>query len=94
MKDHKDDKTLDIVDAEIIEENGSEIEDADMDELEAALDNRVAWSDAVQLVNEALEEWVQYNSDLIVGAADEKEAESIHRLSEETLKAWQRILQG
>ena len=94
MKDQKDDKTLDIVDAEIIEENESDIEDADMDELEAALDNRVAWSDAVQLVSEALEEWIEYNNDLYHSATDEEEAESIKRLSEETLKAWNRILQG
>lgn len=94
MKDTKDDKTLDIVDAEIIEENESDIEDADMDELEAALDNRVAWSDAVQLVSEALEEWIEYNNDLYQSATDEEEAESIKRLSEETLKAWNRILQG
>jgi len=81
MKDHKDDQTLDIV-------------EADMDALEAALDDRMEWQSAVELVQEALAEWVEYNSDLIVGAADEKEAESIHRLSEQTLNAWQRILQG
>jgi len=81
MKDHKDDQTLDIV-------------EADIDALEAALDDRMEWQSAVELVQEALAEWVEYNSDLIVGAADEKEAESIHRLSEQTLNAWQRILQG
>ena len=81
MKDHKDDQTFDIV-------------EADMDALEAALDDRMEWQSAVELVQEALAEWVEYNSDLIVGAADEKEAESIHRLSEQTLNAWQRILQG
>ena len=86
MKDHKDDKTLDFVETDINE--------ADIDALEAALDDRMEWQSAVELVQEALAEWVEYNSDLIVGAADEKEAESIHRLSEETLKAWQRILQG
>lgn len=81
MKDQNDDQTMDI-------------EEVDMDELEAAIDNRVAWSDAVQLVSEALEEWVEYNNDLYQSATDEEEAESIKRLSEETLKAWQRILQG
>jgi hypothetical protein len=69
-------------------------EDMAMNELEAALDERMAWSDAVQLVSEALQEWVEYNSDLIVGAANEEEVESIQRLSKETLEAWNRILQG
>ena len=69
-------------------------EDIAMNELEAALDERMAWSDAVQLVSEALQEWVEYNSDLIVGAANEEEVESIQRLSKETLEAWNRILQG
>jgi len=94
MKDQKDDKTLDIEDATLIEDDTADIEDNDMDELEAALDHRVAWSDAVQLVSEALEEWVEYNNDLYQSATDDEEAESIKRLSEETLKAWNRILQG
>ena len=94
MKDQKDNKTLDIEDATIIEDHTADIEDNDMDALEAALDHRMAWSDAVQLVSEALEEWVEYNSDLLAGAADDEEAESIKRLSKETIEAWNRILQG
>jgi len=89
-KDAKDNKTLDIVDAEIIEE----IKNEDIDDLEAALDHRMQWQSAVELVQEALAEWVEYNSDLIVGAANEEEVESIQRLSKETLEAWNRILQG
>jgi len=91
MKDAKDSKTLDMVEPTPSE---TDIDEADMDALEAALDDRMEWQSAVELVQEALAEWVEYNSDLIVGAADEKEAESIHRLSEQTLNAWQRILQG
>ena len=85
MKDNKDDKTLDIEDAE---------EAAEMDALEAAIDSRMEWSNAVELVQDALVEWIEYNNDLYFSAADDEEAESIKRLSEETLNAWKRILQG
>lgn len=91
MKDNKDDKTLDIEDATIVEE---QIESKDMDELEAAIDSRMEWSNAVELVQDALVEWIEYNNDLYFSAADDDEAESIKRLSEETLNAWKRILQG
>lgn len=91
MKDNKDDKTLDIEDAVIVEE---QIESKDMDELEAAIDSRMEWSNAVELVQDALVEWIEYNNDLYFSAADDEEAESIKRLSEETLNAWKRILQG
>ena len=91
MKDHKDDKTLDIEDAVIVEE---QIESKDMDELEAAIDSRMEWSNAVELVQDALVEWIEYNNDLYFSAADDEEAASIKRLSEETLNAWKRILQG
>lgn len=85
MKDNKDDKTFDIEDAE---------EAAEMDALEAAIDSRMEWSNAVELVQDALVEWIEYNNDLYFSAADDEEAESIKRLSEETLNAWKRILQG
>ena len=85
MKDNKDDKTLDIEDAE---------EAAEMDALEAAIDSRMEWSNAVELVQDALVEWIEYNNDLYFSAADDEEAASIKRLSEETLNAWKRILQG
>jgi len=91
MKDNKDDKTLDIEDATIVEE---QIESKDMDELEAAIDSRMEWSNAVELVQDALVEWIEYNNDLYFSAADDEEAASIKRLSEETLNAWKRILQG
>lgn len=85
MKDQKDNRTLDIEEAE---------EAIEMDALEAAIDNRMEWSNAVELVQEAIVEWVEYNNDLYLSATDDEEAASIKRLSEETLNAWQRILQG
>lgn len=85
MKDQKDKRTLDIEEAE---------EAIEMDALEAAIDNRMEWSNAVELVQEAIVEWVEYNNDLYLSATDDEEAASIKRLSEETLNAWQRILQG
>ena len=85
MKDENDVSTLDI--------EMSEIDMADLDELEQALSDRMAWSDAVDLVQEALQDWAEAQADL-AGLCDEDDAESIMRLSSETMKAWSRILQG
>jgi hypothetical protein len=70
-----------------------EIEDKDLDAFEDALAKRIAWSDAVELVQEALEDWVEAQYDL-AGLCDEEDAEAIKRLTSETMKAWARILQG
>lgn len=80
MKDEKDVSTLDI-------------DMADLDQLEQALSDRMAWSDAVDLVQEALQDWAEAQADL-AGLCDEDDAESIMRLTTETMKAWSRILQG
>lgn len=70
-----------------------EIEDDDLDAFEDALAKRIAWSDAVELVQDALQDWVEAQSDL-AGLCDEEDAEAIKRLTSETMKAWARILQG
>lgn len=91
MKDQKDDKTLDLVEPTPSE---TDIDVADMDALEAALDNRMEWQSAVELVQEALIEWAEEQNDLASLCTDKEDALSIIRLAEETLKAWKRILQG
>lgn len=70
-----------------------EIDTADLDAFEDAVAKRIAWSDAVELVQEALEDWVEAQYDL-AGLCEEEDAESIKRLTTETMKAWSRILQG
>ena len=70
-----------------------EIEDDDLAAFEDALAKRIAWSDAVELVQDALQDWVDAQSDL-AGLCDEEDAEAIKRLTSETMKAWARILQG
>lgn len=91
MKDQKDDKTLDLVEPTPSE---TDIDVADMDALEAALDDRMEWQSAVELVQEALIEWAEEQNDLASLCTDKEDALSIIRLAEETLKAWKRILQG
>lgn len=91
MKDQKDDKTLDLVEPT---PSDTDIDVADMDALEAALDNRMEWQSAVELVQEALIEWAEEQNDLASLCTDKEDALSIIRLAEETLKAWKRILQG
>jgi len=80
MKDENNVSTLDI-------------EMADLDDLEQMLSDRMAWSDAVDLVQEALQDWKEAQADL-AGLCDADDAESIMRLTHETMKAWSRILQG
>lgn len=70
-----------------------EIEDEDLSAFEDALAKRIAWSDAVELVQDALQDWVEAQYDL-AGLCDEEDAEAIKRLTSETMKAWARILQG
>jgi hypothetical protein len=101
-KDPNDDKTVDLT-ADLNAINATidgvpitdllEIEDDDLAAFEDALAKRIAWSDAVELVQDALQDWVDAQSDL-AGLCDEEDAEAIKRLTSETMKAWARILQG
>lgn len=101
-KDTHDDKTIDLT-ADLNEINATtedaplseifEIMDDDLAAFEDALAKRIAWSDAVELVQDALQDWVDAQSDL-AGLCDEEDAEAIKRLTSETMKAWARILQG
>jgi ATP-dependent Clp protease ATP-binding subunit ClpA len=104
-KDPNDDKTVDLTaDLNAINAINAtidgvpitdllEIEDDDLAAFEDALAKRIAWSDAVELVQDALQDWVDAQSDL-AGLCDEEDAEAIKRLTSETMKAWARILQG
>ena len=101
-KDPNDNKTVDLT-ADLNAINATidgvpitdllEIEDDDLAAFEDALAKRIAWSDAVELVQDALQDWVDAQSDL-AGLCDEDDAEAIKRLTSETMKAWARILQG
>jgi hypothetical protein len=101
-KDPNDNKTVDLT-ADLNAINATidgvpitdllEIEDDDLAAFEDALAKRIAWSDAVELVQDALQDWVDAQSDL-AGLCDEEDAEAIKRLTSETMKAWARILQG